>query len=954
MVYIKKLVLHGFKSFARKTEILFENSMNVIIGPNGSGKSNIADAICFALGRMGKKSMRAENLASFIFEGNKNYKQSEEASVEIIFEDKENIFLTNRLEVSIKRIVKRNGNSIYKLNDEPKTRQEIIEVLARAGIDPDGFNIVLQGEIDSLIKVSSEERRKIIEEVAGISFYEVRKEKSLRELEKVEERLKETNAILREKNNYLKNLEEERRKALEFKKIEESIKKHKATILYKEIEERERELKLLAEEKEKNVKKVNSIKEKINGIKIEISFCEEKVKNITKEIEEKTSGEQDLIHKKISDLKAEIAALNVRKENFDNRIKQNNLKIENLKNRIKFLEKEISSFSEISPELKKQKEKKEELENLITSLEKSRRDYYILKSKINFLENKKEEKIKKLRELENEQKNINDYLNKIFSELRFSKSLDSANQKKKEIILSVEDKKQKIEEIQNKILLIEREDAILEQNIKKDKKLIENISSLEICPLCKSKITEDHKKNLLDEAKDKISFSEKKMKDNLNMKKEILRNLEDIRKKIIDEEKMLKEIEIEENKIKYAEEKKERIKKIFLEEQELKKILKEVEEDISKSLIEYKKLEDVEEKYEEARLRLKEISFDELDYDSGLLDKKREIERLKIEISNNERDSQETNLDFFKIKEKLSEKEKELKKLEEIEKEIFERFNTLYLERNEFSDKQKALETNLIGLQQQMKELDEKNNFIRLKEAELGARLEAYKEEFSSFLGVELISGSKEHLQKNLFILQEKLKNFESVNMKSLDIYEKVKIACQEIEEKLNTIIKEKEKILEVISEIDKKKKRTFLKTLEQINNFFSRNFSQLSSKGEIFLDIENKEDPFAGGLEIILKVGKGKYFDIYSLSGGEKTLVALSLIFAIQEYRPYCFYIFDEIDAALDKHNSELLASLIKRYLVSGQYIIITHNDALIEHAPILYGVSMQEGVSKIVSQKF
>jgi chromosome segregation protein len=105
--------------------------------------------------------------------------------------------------------------------------------------------------------------------------------------------------------------------------------------------------------------------------------------------------------------------------------------------------------------------------------------------------------------------------------------------------------------------------------------------------------------------------------------------------------------------------------------------------------------------------------------------------------------------------------------------------------------------------------------------------------------------------------------------------------------------------------------------------------------------------------LNIILKVGRGKYFDVSSLSGGEKTIVALSLIFAIQEYKPYCFYIFDEIDAALDKHNSELLAALIKKYMLSGQYIVVSHNDALITEASALYGVSMQENISKIISLK-
>ena len=97
--------------------------------------------------------------------------------------------------------------------------------------------------------------------------------------------------------------------------------------------------------------------------------------------------------------------------------------------------------------------------------------------------------------------------------------------------------------------------------------------------------------------------------------------------------------------------------------------------------------------------------------------------------------------------------------------------------------------------------------------------------------------------------------------------------------------------------------------------------------------------------------MAKGKYFDVNSLSGGEKTLVALALLFAIQEYRPYQFYVLDEIDAALDKRNSERLAALLNQYMKSGQYIVITHNDAIILNSQLLYGVSMHEGVSKIIS---
>ncbi|PIO08110.1 chromosome segregation protein SMC, partial [Candidatus Pacearchaeota archaeon CG10_big_fil_rev_8_21_14_0_10_34_12] len=119
------------------------------------------------------------------------------------------------------------------------------------------------------------------------------------------------------------------------------------------------------------------------------------------------------------------------------------------------------------------------------------------------------------------------------------------------------------------------------------------------------------------------------------------------------------------------------------------------------------------------------------------------------------------------------------------------------------------------------------------------------------------------------------------------------------------------------------------------------------------YLTLENKKEPFEGGVNIDIKTGHGKYLDVTSLSGGERVLIALALIFAIQELNPYYFYILDEVDASLDKRNSERLAHLFKKYMQKGQYIIITHNDEIISNATNLYGVSMNEGISKIVGME-
>jgi len=221
------------------------------------------------------------------------------------------------------------------------------------------------------------------------------------------------------------------------------------------------------------------------------------------------------------------------------------------------------------------------------------------------------------------------------------------------------------------------------------------------------------------------------------------------------------------------------------------------------------------------------------------------------------------------------------------------------------------------------------------------------------FPNVEIVRANRDVLLDKLAKTQEFLSQIGSVNLRSLEVYDTIKREYDLVKEKAEIITKEKEGILKIIHEIDVKKKKTFLQTLSSINEIFSRNFSQLSPKGHVFLDLEDKKEPFNGGVNIIVKTGHGKYFDVKSLSGGEQTLVALSLIFAIQELKPYYFYIFDEIDAALDKRNSERLAELLKKYMKRGQYIIITHNDEVIANSTNLYGISMHDGVSKIVSLK-
>ncbi len=953
MPHVKKIIMQGFKSFARKTEIPFEEGMNVIVGPNGSGKSNITDALCFVLGRVSIKSIRAAKAANLIFSGNKQFKSSLEASVELIFDNSDKTFAIDKNEISIKRVVRKSGQSVYKINNETKTRQELLELLAQGGIDPHGFNIVLQGEIASLIKINADERRKIIEEVAGISIYETRKIKSLKELEKTEEKLKEVSTILKEKNSYLKNLEKERQEVLSYQKLEETIKKCEGTILDNEIRTKKKELKEKEEKEEKELRKLKEIKEKVANKNEIINQFEEKIIKINKKIQTSTSQEQETINKDLSELKAKLAGLSVKKENFERRLEQNNEKEKNMRNKIESYTEKLSQMEKSTPEIKQQQQELKKIQDKFDKLEKERRKFYQIKSEVSTLENQKEEKMEKLIEEKTELELIEKTITQLFNEIKYEKSPEKAKnlilETKKEIRKTIEE----IETLTDKILELEKTNAIVEQTISREEKLKGDIITLKTCPLCKNEITKEHIEQVINRANEIIIKTKEGKEKNNEIKEKAkirIKKLKEILEKL---ELKIREIELDIIKIEKSEEKKEQIKKLMISRDHNKTIIDGLNlryKDIKK---EYERLKNIEEIYDETRIRMQELSFSDIDMDSEISMKQMELEKIKIEIKAIERDSEDSKIELKKIIKDLEEILIKSKKKEKEQEEIYKQFQKLFEEKNEFQDQQKGIETMVIGFQHEMKNHEINIGNLNIEKAKLNAQLETLSNELEKYKGIEFMKGPIIQIKEKLNKAKLRFSSFGNINLRALEVYEQVKKNCELIENKVLTIRGEEEKILKIISEIDKKKKKAFITTLDAVNEYFTRNFSQLSKKGEVFLELENKHEPFEGGLNILLKVGRGKYFDVSSLSGGEKTLVALSLIFAIQEYKPYCFYIFDEIDAALDKHNAELLAALIRKYMTSGQYIIISHNDALITEASALYGVSMQENISKVISLK-
>lgn len=963
MTHIKKLTIHGFKSFAKPTEIIFDKGLNVIAGPNGSGKSNIPDSICFVLGRLSIKSMRASRAAKLIFHGGKEGKPAQFAKVSMIFDNSNKEFSIDKPEVEISRIVKKDGNSIYKINDENKTRQEVLELLGQAGIDPEGFNIILQGQIDSLIRMPPDEKRQIIEEISGILVYEQRKEKSLRELDKTESELKEVRTILNERRAYLSNLEKEREQALKYENLQKDIKRCKASIINKKMDSVKKDVERISKDVQEKEKQIEKLKNVIEDIKKRIQGHNENIIKIEEEIEKKTGIEQEQSRNKILELKTESARLNMNKEhikdqlnNLDVKERGNSQEIERLRNEIKELENksrikvsstEKARYEFTNQEIDKIKEKLDEIE-----LKKERNNLH--KNEISKKQALLDERLKQISQ-------IKEGISFIEKELELipktKKSDENFNDKREEHQRNLELSQQKIKELEKEIVkLLTRRDI--------EKRDVEEILKLSQCPKCKQVVSKEHKDNLIKQIKDVLKEIEKGLEDKSKTKKQIENEMEKISssiKNFIVKQQELEKFFYQEQEQNRKMEELERLRNTCSDYEAQTITLKEEIENIKKEIYNYddliKKGSELNEKLEKLReelikLKLKKpVELTERDINIEIELKRREIDQADRNMKQAKKDSMELELKLKNITKDYELKIRELQKKEQEQEVIEKRFKKFLEEKSRLQREIHEFESEVNEKQFNKNTIEGELNEIKIEKARIGASLSSLEIEFKEFPGLELFDKGLNELESRLIKYEEQFKEIGNVNLRALEVYDRVKEEYDHINEKVVKLEGEKAGILKIIAEIDKKKKKSFMQTLDQINESFIKNFSMLSKKGTAFLELENKENPFDGGLNILIKLGKGKYMESELLSGGEKVIVALALIFAIQKYRPYSFYIFDEIDAALDKVNSEILANLIKENIKNSQYLMISHNDVVISNADILYGTSMQEGITKVFS---
>ncbi len=382
-MYLKEVRMENFKSFGRKLTVPFFPGFTAITGPNGAGKSNIADAILFVLGPKSSKVIRAGRLTDLIFNGGKKHKNpSKYCKVSLVFDNKARKMPIDSDEVILTRMIKRapiknnpdNYYSKFYINDRAATFSDFENILTHARISGDGYNIVKQGDVTSLTEMGNLERRKIIDDISGISNFDNDIKKAEKEKEEVDSNLERINIILNEISGQIRQLKSDRDEAYRYKELKDKLYETKAKIAVKkkqdvesQIAEVSNQIQNYEKEKEKLDDKSRSLKEEHANVQKELEELETKISDVggdeVKEIKEKIDkirGEEIKIDERINYSNDEISDLTKEKNELEKNLEKLEKELEELNLEKEEFDKESSEkqniFNEKEKEITKIKE----------------------------------------------------------------------------------------------------------------------------------------------------------------------------------------------------------------------------------------------------------------------------------------------------------------------------------------------------------------------------------------------------------------------------------------------------------------------------------------------------------------------------------------------------------------------------------------------------------------------
>lgn len=915
-MFLKSLELNGFKSFADKTHIDFTDGITSLLGPNGCGKSNIVDSIKWVLGEQSTKTLRASRMDDVIFSGTETRKPSQMAEVTLTIDNENHNLPTDVPEIVIRRRLFRDGNGEYYLNGERCLLKNIKELFMDTGVGKSAYSILEQGKIDQILSNKPEDRRYIFEEAAGISRYKVKCNEAQNKIAKAEENMNLLNTTLREVKRTYDRTKSQAEKALKWEELKDrafyidvDIKlSHVDTYLkLKELrEEQEAESTRKAEEYRGRLGEYDDV---INSSSNELTQYQESSKNLEIEI-----GKMEA---RLSSISETISAL---KENY----KQYLEKYELSEKRCRDIQDEITRMTEEKENTESSlealeerfEEKKAQIEYAESTLQKNRDEIASLNETIRAAEESNNELDDALKALSEELKNVIESL---------IKEVD-ANTGTEYSALRRDNAEKRVRESLEGILKLLDSRLNFISSLPGDVDYSKDIASRDYERLSQA-VRESEK--FFDEYKASIPpvidtiLSPEGL---VSRKRGIGERESSARERLIDNRKT---IESARAQIESREGDNNALQATIIS-------LKEVIGSLRASVENYK--ENIRRLSESITKR----SFDLEDEKDGAEIAHKRLYEVADRINEKNADIEDGRKNVASLKEKL----KDVNEL------VGEKFRSLSVKRQE---KENILEEIRKAESSALEAKMFKESCEREIQSTFTSFFETYARNLNEFQERLLPEMRQEtELKAELEKVNNEIKALGNINHAAKDEYDQAEDQYKFYTKQLEDYSKAKTDMESVLGEILDKSKEMFLKSYREISDNFQQMFKRLFGGGRAELSLSEPDDVLNSGIEILAQPPGKSMSTLSLLSGGERSMTAVALLFATYQVKPSPFCILDEIDAALDDRNIGYFLDVLQDFARESQFIIITHNTHTVTGGNAMLGVSqMEAGVSSAVSYR-
>lgn len=975
-MYLKQINAYGFKSFADKIDIKLDDKITCIVGPNGSGKSNVVDAVRWVLGEQSVKQLRGDGtMSDVIFSGSKSRKALNVATVELVFDNSDHYLNVPYTEISIKRKAFRSGENEYFLNGERCRLKDVISLLMDSGIGKESYNIISQGEVEKIISSSSLDRRVIIEDAAGVVKYKKRKEEALKKLDKTHTNLDRVEDIIRELQQQVEPLREQSKKAQEYLENKKALENLEVALLGYDIYNDNEEKKTLVEKLKKIEDKLVEENVTTNNSDLKVLEQNNLLSKKEEELRENNKALLDVVAlcEKLNSEKMLLQEKSKNSDSDNSLLLRNNLEERaELTSQINVMEEEISRINE---------RLNLHSENLIAA-----------NKDINNIKDKKKMKNQEYSRVDQELITINHKIDSLKLEMDSGVGLPLAVKKilTDDSLLGIYNTIGNVLEIDSlyikalDVAINSSKNFIITEDEESSKKAINylkdnHLGRATFFPLSviKSRYIDDEVLTLLKQDSSFIGVLSDLVRYDCKFKNIILNQLGTVlvasdmdgairigrriyhRYKIVtldgDVLNVGGSMSGGSSNTKYRSAV--TIRQEIDSCEKRKDGLLEDKENLTNEISELtKNISEFEEKYfvlsrEEVNLK------EELKEKMKLLESKnvtleninREISSLENASSNkvSEREQELINLYYEKtgirdnLKNKVALLTREISDL----KTSIEEFNATYKLK---TANIRALEKEQNDLKIRINRLDLRlDNMLNTLNEEYSLTLEAARAKYTLDIEVELA-------RERVNLYKSNIRKLGMVNLASIEEFERVNTRYEFLSKQKDDLLNAQENLLDIMREMDGVIEEEFSNTYKKVNSEFTKVFKELFSGGNAYLKLTNEDDMLTTGIDIVASPPGKKLSSITLLSGGEKTLTAISLLFAILNVREVPFCLFDEVEAALDEANVDQFGKYLDNYKNKTQFLIITHKKKTMEYADTLYGITMQEsGVSKLVSVK-